>query len=58
MFIFAAQNNNIMNRNLLIELLEDGERVSLYSPHFEGEEYSEFEKFLLTYKDDYPEHTI
>ena len=54
MFIFAAKNNNIMNRNLLIELLEDGEQVSLYSPHFEGEEYSEFEKFLLTYKDDYP----
>ena len=35
-----------MERNLLIELLEDGEKVSLYSPHFEGEEYSEFEKFL------------
>ena len=33
-----------MERNLLIELLEDGEKVSLYSPHFEGEEYSEFEK--------------
>ena len=31
-----------MQRNLLIELLEDGEKVSLYSPHFEGEEYSEF----------------
>jgi len=44
-----------MDRNLLIELLEDGDKVSLYSPHFEGEEYSEFEKFLLTYKDDYPE---
>ena len=42
--------NEIMERNLLIELLEDGEKVSLYSPHFEGEEYSEFEKFLLTYK--------
>ena len=40
--------NEIMERNLLIELLEDGEKVSLYSPHFEGEEYSEFEKFLLT----------
>ena len=45
----------IMERNLLIELLEDGEKVSLYSPHFEGEEYSEFEKFLLTYKDTYPD---
>ena len=45
----------IMERNLLIELLEDGEQVSLYSPHFEGEEYSEFEKFLLAYKDTYPE---
>ena len=53
MFIFA-QNNLIMERNLLIELLEDGEKVSLYSPHFEGEEYSEFEKILLTNKDTYP----
>ena len=44
-----------MERNLFIELLEDGERVSLYSPHFEGEEYSEFEKFLLKYKDAYPD---
>lgn len=44
-----------MKRNLLIELLEDGDKVSLYSPHFEGEEYSEFEKFLLTYKDTYPD---
>lgn len=43
-----------MERNLLIELLEDGEKVSLYSPRFEGEEYTEFEKFLLTFKDDYP----
>ena len=42
-----------MERNLLIELLEDGDKVSLYSPHFEGEDYSEFEKFLLTYKDAY-----
>ncbi len=55
MFIFAAELGNDMERNLLIELLEDGEKVSLYSPHFEGEEYSEFEKFLLTYKDAYPE---
>ena len=54
MFIFAADLVNNMERNLLIELLEDGEKVSLYSPHFEGEEYSEFEKFLLAYKDTYP----
>ena len=51
MLIFATELGNDMERNLLIELLEDGEKVSLYSPHFEGEEYSEFEKFLLTYKD-------
>ena len=44
-----------MERNLFIELLEDGENVSLYSPHFEGEQYSEFEKFLLTYKDSHPD---
>jgi len=43
-----------MERNLLLELLEDGNKVSLYSPHFEGEAYSEFEKFLLVYKDTYP----
>lgn len=44
-----------MEKDLLLELLEDGEKVSLYSPHFKDEEYSEFEKFLLSYKDDYPE---
>lgn len=42
-----------MEKNLLIELLETGEKVCLYSPRFEGEEYTEFEKFLLTYKDQY-----
>ena len=44
-----------MERDLFLELLEDGEMVSLYSPHFEGEEYTEFEKFLLEYKDKYPD---
>ena len=44
-----------MERNLFLELLEDGDKVSLYSPHFDGEEYTEFEKFLLTYKDTYPD---
>ncbi|MGM9760220.1 MAG: hypothetical protein ACI30I_08945, partial [Parabacteroides sp.] len=33
--------------------LESGEKVSLYSPRFEGEEYTEFEKFILDYKDIY-----
>lgn len=40
-----------MEKNLLIELLETGEKVSLYSPRFEGEAYTEFEKFLLEFKD-------
>ncbi|MCQ2286251.1 MAG: hypothetical protein MJZ76_05190 [Bacteroidales bacterium] len=44
-----------MKKNLLLELLEDGEKVSLYSPRFEGEEYTEFEKFILQFKDDYPQ---
>ena len=43
-----------MKKDLLLELLEDGEKVSLYSPRFEGEDYSEFERFLLTYKDSHP----
>ena len=44
-----------MERDLFLELLEDGEKVSLYSPHFEGEKFTEFEKFLLEYKDKYPD---
>lgn len=44
-----------MEKDLFLELLEDGEKVSLYSPHFDGEEYTEFEKFLLKYKDTYPD---
>ncbi|MBR3558996.1 MAG: hypothetical protein IKN78_09015 [Bacteroidales bacterium] len=43
-----------MKKDLFIELLEDNGKVSLYSPRFEGEEYTEFEKFLLRYKDTYP----
>ncbi len=55
MFIFAGAKNSItMEKNLLIELLEDGDNVSLYSPRFEGEEYTEFEKFLLQHKDSFP----
>lgn len=41
-------------KNLLIELLEDSEKVSLYSPRFEGEEFTEFEKFLYQFMDSYP----
>ena len=37
MFIFAPIKINDMDRNLLIELLEDGDKVSLYSPHFDHE---------------------
>lgn len=42
-----------MERNLLIELLEKGDKVNLYSPKFEGEEYTEFEKFIIKFKDNY-----
>ena len=55
MFIFAVTKKQIMERDLFLELLESGEKVSLYSPHFVGEEYSEFEKFLLKYKDTFPD---
>lgn len=50
MLILQYTYNIIMERNILIELLETGEKVSLYSPRFEGEEYTEFEKFLIEYK--------
>lgn len=49
--MFSFANKNEMEKNILIELLETGENVSLYSPKYEGEEYTEFEKFLLKYKD-------
>lgn len=44
-----------MKKNLFIELLESNGKVSLYSPKFKGEQYTEFEKFLLKFKDLYPE---
>lgn len=42
MFIFAKTID--MERDLLIELLEEGDKVTLYSPRFVGEDYTEFEK--------------
>ena len=44
--LFLQKYDN-MRHDLLIELLEEGDKVSLYSPRFSGEEYTEFEKFLL-----------
>lgn len=41
--------------NILIELLEEHDKVSFYSIRFHGEEYTEFEKFLLKYKDTHKE---
>lgn len=43
-----------MKRDLLIKLLEEGDKVNLYSPVFDGEQYTEFEKFLIAHKDVYP----
>ena len=45
----------MMKKNVLLALLEDGDKVSLYSPRFENEQYTEFEKFLLLYKDAFPD---
>ena len=54
MLIFALKKK-FMEKNLIIELLEDGEKVSLYSPRYDSEDYTEFEKFLLAYKDSHPQ---
>lgn len=35
-------------KDLLLKLLESGDIVSIYSPQFKGEEYSEFEKLNTT----------
>lgn len=42
-----------MRTNLLAALLANEETVSIYSPRLEGEEYTEFERFILAYKDIY-----
>lgn len=55
MHTFLNHHSKKMSRNLLLELLEDGDKVSIYSPKFEGEEYTEFEKFILQYKDTHAE---
>ena len=52
-YAYFCKKHLLMEQNLFIELLESGEKVSLYSPRFEGEEYTEFEKFLLAYKENY-----
>lgn len=54
MFIFAFSKFFNYETKFISELLEDGSKVSFYSPRFDGEEYTEFEKFLLKYKDVYP----
>lgn len=40
-----------MQRDLFLQLLESGEMVSIYSPLFKGEQYTEFEKFLIAFMD-------
>lgn len=39
-----------MKRNVLLELLEDGNMVSLYSPRFEGEAFTELQKIDIQLK--------
>jgi hypothetical protein len=41
-------------RNLSIELLEEHENVNVYSIHFDGEEFTEFEQFMLRFMDSHP----
>lgn len=40
-----------MQKDLLLKLLESNDIVSIYSPLFRGEQYTEFEKFLITFMD-------
>ncbi len=44
-----------MKRKIYLELLEEYDKVNLYSYRFEGEEYSEYENFLLRYIDKLPD---
>lgn len=44
-----------LKRFLIIELLEEHEKVNFYSILFQGETQTEFEKFLLEFKDSHPE---
>ncbi len=44
-----------LKRYLSIELLEEYEKVSFYSILYKGEKHSEFEKFLMSFRDSHPE---
>lgn len=44
-----------MKRKIYLELLEEYDNVDLYSYRFEGEEYSEYENFLLRFIDELPD---
>lgn len=39
-----------MGKNVLVELLESGDKVSLYSPRFEGEDYTDSRSFFSNIK--------
>ena len=47
------QKYKLYGKELINRAIGNWKKVSLYSPRFESEEYTEFEKFLLTYKDQY-----
>lgn len=50
MIIFVSLNNHNMDKAEL-EIVEQSEQVSLYSIRFNGQDKTEFERFLQTFKD-------
>jgi len=53
---FVKLNSKVKSRIYFeIELLEEYEKVNFYSIRFDGESDTEFEKFLLAFKDSHPD---
>ena len=49
---FAAEIILIMKRYLVLERINQGDKVSIYSPTFDGDDKSELEKFISKFEDD------
>ena len=57
--IFAKLNSKVNSeQKLTIVLLEEYENVNFYSFQFEHETLSEFEKFLLTFRETHPDDIV
>ena len=49
---FAPEISHNMKRYLVLERINQGDKVAIYSPTFDGDDKSELEKFISKFEDD------